>query len=110
MACKAIEATYGALYRRYPAARREGAVFDQRALDILCAGDCGLDCGHLAVLAVATDRYRRNRAVMPVGRGRRGDRGTVLDRESLVPPLDHRNRRHQPARRPQDRLHQATYV
>ena len=37
-------------------------------------------------------------------RRRRGDRGAVLDREGLVPPLDHRNRRHQSARCPQDRF------
>src|SRR6266853_454128 len=37
--------TNGALYRRYPAARREGAVLDQRALGLLSAGDRGLDRG-----------------------------------------------------------------
>src|SRR3954471_12635347 len=42
---EAIEATNGALYRRYPAARRKGAVFDQCALDLLSAGDRGMDRG-----------------------------------------------------------------
>src|ERR1700730_12409734 len=75
---------YGALYRRYPAAGREGAVFDQCALDVLFAGDRGLDRGHYPVLSVALDHHRRHRSVVPVGRGGGGDRGAVLDREVLV--------------------------
>ena len=39
-----------------------------------------------------------------------GAGGAVLDGEGLVPSLDHRNRRHQPARGPQDRLHQAAHL
>ena len=41
------------------------------------------------------------------GSRRGGARRAVLDGHGLVPPLDHRDRRHQSARRPQDRLHQA---
>jgi uncharacterized membrane protein YdbT with pleckstrin-like domain len=47
---------YGALYRRYPAARREGAVFDQRALDILLAGDRGVVRGDCVPRSVAHGR------------------------------------------------------
>ncbi len=35
---------------------------------------------------------------------RGGDRRDVLERDSLVPSLDHRDRRHQSARRPQDKV------
>ena len=39
--------------------------------------------------------------------GDRGARRAVQDGDGLVPSLDHRDRRHQFSRRPQDRLHQA---
>ena len=39
--------------------------------------------------------------------GDRGDFRAVQDGDRLVPPLDHRDRRHQSARRPQDGFYQA---
>src|SRR6202048_4935650 len=101
---------HGALYRRYPAARREGAVFDQCALDLLLAVDRGLDRGAVPVLPVTRNHHRKHCAVVALALGRGGDRGAVLDREGLVPPLDHPDRRHQHAGGPQDRLHQAPHL
>ena len=51
-----LRPAYGALYRRYPAARREGAVFHQCALDLLPAGDRGLDRGRRVLCGVGNGR------------------------------------------------------
>ena len=59
---------------------------------------------------VALDHHRRHRPAVPVGFGRGGARRAVLDRQGLVPSLDHRDRRHQSAGCPQDRLHQAPHL
>src|SRR5258706_269334 len=73
---------HGALYRRYPAARRKGAVFDQRALDLLCAGDCGLDRGPLPLPAVAADHYREHRPALAGGLGRGGAQSMAMQENS----------------------------
>ena len=43
---------------------------------------------------VAVDHDPGSRPVVPVGRSRGSACRAVLDGESLVPPLDHRDRRH----------------
>src|SRR4051794_35420830 len=62
---------HGALHRRYSAAGRESAVFDQCALDFLFSGDRCLDRRPGASGPVARHRQRGNDPVLP-GVGGRG--------------------------------------
>jgi hypothetical protein len=63
----------------------------------------------LAVAFLVLSRMVAADALMSVCLAFGGHRacGLVLDGDGLVPPLDHRDRRHQYAGRPQDRFHQA---
>src|SRR6478735_11116915 len=54
-----IRLAHGTLYRRDLAARREGAVFDQRTLDVLSPGNRGLGRGGRFSGAVALGHCRR---------------------------------------------------
>lgn len=77
------------------AARREGAVLDQRALDVLSPGNRGGAHGSRVSGALALGHQRRADVGVPSPRSDDRACGLVLDDDGLVSPLDHRDGRNQ---------------